>query len=314
VRGVAVLNRTQIRGALAAGGAVLVGSAVLGLAQPNDSGATDVAAMPAQLSVSIDDQHTGAASGEHLTYQIRVRNNGKTAVAGARISQRLPAALEPLSAAPAATVSRSEVAWFTNVPAGGEVTVAMTARVGLTHNNYPRLVTTGCVAPDGTTEAAVCGSDVNALRTPARSPLGSLLFSGFVLLLAAIGAGLWMWLRREPAKQPVRVRTSPVVGAGWRSLPGQRLAAYADLGPTDELDGAAELAGLFLPSRVRAAVDRLASRTIGHGARSPPPVLRRCERPSTAAINVVRAIAHLRMTSIRSAGSPVSGRARCRYR
>jgi uncharacterized repeat protein (TIGR01451 family) len=309
-----VLNRRQIRGAIVAGGAVLVGSAVLGLTQPDDSGAADVSAAPAQLSVSIDDQHTGSANGEELTYTIRVRNNGKTAVPGARISQRLPAALEPLSAAPVATVSRSEVAWYTDLPAGAEVTVAMTARVGRTHNNYPRLVTTGCVAPDGTTEPAVCGSDVNALRLPARSPLGALLFGGFVLALAAIGTGLWLWLRREPGKQPARARTRPAVGAGWRSRPGPVLAAYAALDPLDELDAMADRAGLFVPSRVRAAVDRLPNRTIGHGARSPPRVRRRCERPSTAAINVVRAIARLRIASIKSAGFPAVGRARCRYR
>ncbi|WP_460517613.1 hypothetical protein [Flindersiella endophytica] len=306
-----MLNRRQIRGALAAGGAVLAGSAVLGLTQPGDSGTTDVVAAPAQLSVSIDDQHTGTASGRELTYRIRVRNNGTTPASDVRISQRLPAALEPLSAAPAATVSRSEVAWFTDVPAGAEVTVAMTARVGRTHNNYPRLVTTGCVAPDGTTEPAVCGSDVNALRTPARSPLGSVLFGAFVLMLAAIGTGLWLWLRREPAKRPARARTRPVIAVGWRARPGQTLVAYAADDRLDELDLVDEL---FIPSRVRAAVDRLANRTIGHGARSPPRVRRRCERPSIAAVNVVRAIAHLRMTSIRSAGSPVSGRTRCRYR
>jgi uncharacterized repeat protein (TIGR01451 family) len=312
-----VLNRRQIRSAIAAGGAVLVGSAVLGLTQPDDFGAAGVTAAPAQLSVSIDDQNTRSANGEELTYTIRVRNNGKTAVSGARISQRLPAALEPLSAAPAATVSRSEVAWSTDLPAGAEVTVAMTARVGSTHNNYPRLVTTGCVAPDSTTEPTVCGSDVNALSLPARSPLGTLLFGGFVLLLAAIGTGLWIWLRSEPGKQPARARTKPALGASWKSRPGPALAAYAALDSLDDLDEPGEmddLAGLFIPSRVRAAVGRLPNRTIGHGARSPPRVRRRCERPSNAAINVVRTIVRLRIASIKSAGSSVVGRARCRYR
>lgn len=309
MRGVAVLNRRQIRGAIAASGAVLVGSALLGLTRSDDSDAAGVA-VPTQLSVTIDDQHTGTASGEQLTYRIRVRNNGTTTLPAARISQRLPAALEPLSTSPAATVSRSEVAWFEDLPAGGEATVTMTARVGRTHNNYPRLVTTGCAAPDAA-DPAVCESDVNTLRLPPRSHLGSLLFGGFVLALAAIGAGLWMWLLREPGVKPERARPRPAFGVGWRSRPGPPVPAYAAVERLDELD---ELAGLFVPSRVRAVVDRLPNRTIGHGARSPPGVRRRCERPSTAAIDVVRAIARLRFTSIKSAGSPVAGRARCRYR
>jgi uncharacterized repeat protein (TIGR01451 family) len=304
-----VLIRRQIQCGIAAGGALLAGSAVLGLLQPGDSSAVAAGARPVvPLSVSIDDQRTGAAGGERLTYTIRVRNNGPDAVSSARISQRLPAALEPMTASLGGVVSRSEASWTVDVPARDEVAVSLTARVGSSRNDYPRLVTTGCVGSSGAATPSVCSSDVNALRLPPRSNAGSWLLGGFLLLLAAIGAGLWRWLTHSPGPRPApRTRRSAAgSGAGWKPRRLLPVAVYAGVEAVDDL------AGVFVPSAVRAAVGRLPDHAVGH-ARSPPYPRRRCERPSSAGANVLRAIARLRTGAAKSVGSPLAGRRHCRY-
>jgi uncharacterized repeat protein (TIGR01451 family) len=307
---VAVLIRKQIKVVIAAGGAVLAGSAALGLLQPGDASSAVVPAPTvAPLSVSIDDERTGAAGGERLTYTIRVRNNGSDAVSAARISQRLPAALSPVAASSGGVVSRSEASWTVAVPARGEVAVRLTALVGSSRNSYPRLVTTGCVAASAAVPPAVCGSDVNALRLPPRSHMGSWLLLFFLLSLAAIGAGLWRWLTHTPGTKQRRRSRSRVSAAsapaGWKPRRLVPVAVYASAEAVDDL------AGVFVPSAVRAAVGRLPDHGPGH-ARSPPYTRRRYERPS-AGVDVLRTVARLRIRSARSAASPLAGRRHCRY-
>jgi hypothetical protein len=95
------------------------------------------------------------------------------------------------------------------------VTFTMTGLVGESRDEYPQLVTTGCVAARPGATPLACDADSNALRLPARSSWGSVLLVG---IAGAIGFGLLAvrhWPRRT--RQPIRpVRPLP------RRFPRQR--------------------------------------------------------------------------------------------
>lgn len=154
------------------------------------------------LSVDLDNRRAEVEPGDRVQYTVEIYNSGERAYPNARISQELPAALTPVDSRPAARESQTKVGWSATIPPGAGATFTMTGRIGQSQDEYPQVVTTGCVTAKPGGPPLACDSDTDALQLPARSSLGSVLLLGIAGAIGVVVLAVRHWPRR--ARQPVR--------------------------------------------------------------------------------------------------------------
>jgi hypothetical protein len=171
------------------------------VAKPSPSPAVDRA-----VTVTVDNNETSVLEHGRTIYRITVRNDSDVDYPAAFIAQMLPAALSFGESVPAPSkrtentlesAHTSEVQWVRHLPAHGEITIDMTAAVGVRPENGT-LSTTACVLPDGKTRPLICDTDQDPVGGRA-FPLGWLLVGVVVAGGVALLAGWFFKAHRRSA-------------------------------------------------------------------------------------------------------------------
>lgn len=162
-----------------------------------------------KLVVSIDNSTDLLTAGHEVVYTINVRNESDRDLSNVVVSQLLPTALTQLESEPKPTdAEANQVQWLAKIPAGDEVLIMMTGKVGslsVVHkaDGKPRLTTTACAAADLKSPVSACASEADAVTAAATDSKDADRILLPMALLGAVccGGGGYLWYRRRRSQE-----------------------------------------------------------------------------------------------------------------
>jgi uncharacterized repeat protein (TIGR01451 family) len=163
-----------------------------------------------KLAVSIDNSTDLLTAGHDVVYTIHVRNDSDQDLPNVVVSQLLPTALTQLESEPKPTdAEANQVQWLAKIPAGEEVQITMTGKVGnlsLVHKSdgKAKLTTTACAAADLKSPVSACASEADNVSAAAADTDDTDRIILPVALLGAVccGGGGYLWYRRRRSQEP----------------------------------------------------------------------------------------------------------------
>jgi len=113
------------------------------------------------LAIAVDNARDALRTGDLAEYRITVRNDGARA-APLTVTAIVPEGLADVQPADGGTVDGTKVAWTVTVPAGGQATVALAARVAEPPRGH-RIALTACGIAEGHRAPQLCGTDLDGV-------------------------------------------------------------------------------------------------------------------------------------------------------
>lgn len=117
------------------------------------------------LAIAVDNARDALRTGDVALYRITVSNVSGRA-APLTVTAILPAGLAEVQPADGGTVAGTKVAWAVTVPARGEATVQLAARVAAPPRGH-RIALTACGTAEGGHAPQLCGTDLDGVTRPA---------------------------------------------------------------------------------------------------------------------------------------------------
>ncbi|MCW2495752.1 hypothetical protein [Jatrophihabitans sp.] len=146
-----------------------------------------------QLSVSVSDGRASAASGDRLSYAIRLTNLGQKRVGSLVVTQTVPTGLHFTSQAPPGTARPGTVTWTSTLAPSASNAFHTTMAVTATPAQLLRLATVVCVSASAKAAPIVCASDSDQLPAGAAAQASRAPREDAATSRAAASAAPWYW-------------------------------------------------------------------------------------------------------------------------